>query len=787
MKKAPSQVPDDKAPKTWSFQPWSLAPLLALLISVLFFSDFKILYKDFVTTGSELLACNLLRVATLLSMAIALYCGGFTTSRYLKLMGWIETLSLSERILVRFFLGAASMTLLMFPLGLLGLYYRSTAFLLAAAFIIPGFQGFRTEAGLFIRNLLSWLRAAGSPRVKVCIRWVFTGCLVLAVLVLLLTRCLYPGETSNDSYEIYWPYQIQTVESHRLAPNDLWYMFCSFNGAGINFWSMLLTDMLGIQSVTFIFLLAGLLATYCISRRVGIGVDWAVGVSLISVQCFPFTNPFWGAFQSHHLQLAAWLATSIWALLAFRGTDEGLKSEAAIATGCILAGIGLVFPLFLIFIIPTLIGLFFLHFFRSEGATAKGILLIATMGTGAALSLMLLNYSVSGMPLSNPTGLMWKLTNQDRYSGWCSPYNMHYLFEGSTERTTGLALGGLFSKPFSFWENLLRLKYYGVMAAPLFLVPVTLLALVSRLLFHGKTNSFYLKTAPLWFPIVTCLLITNTSHPDSVYRNYGFVCFLIPPLIATVLVWALRILPPSTAGSPLASAAFLMLTLTPAVHLFERFQTYAARHLPNRVLDFVHFSLGNISVQEALLRGDGLWTPAQQARNAIGLEKRIYSFCHPPPIASFLFPGTGLLTEPSRYGFRNRWDVVMFGDADTSKAELQRQGIDHFLIDFSQPFFGALAYSPLFDPAKLSERFEVVTAVENSVLLTWKTGPSPMPGAVSNAWYQRVALNRALADPHPDGVMARLYENVRAIHEFNSGKPLPVQRPPNLPKVSGWQ
>jgi hypothetical protein len=788
MKKANPQAPKVSLPPGSPFDPWSLLPVLALGAAIVFFSDFKILFQDFVTTGPKLLICNALRVTTLFCMAIALYGGGVTASRALNLTDWIATLSLSERILIRFFLGAAGMTLLMFPLGLLGLYYAETAFLLGALFIIPGFSNFRGEARAFLKNLFAWLSPSQPSTLRIFCRWTFTGALSAGGIALLLTRCLYPGETSNDSYEIYWPYQMQTVASHTLAPNDLWYMFCSFNGAGINFWSMLLTDLLGIQSVTFIFLLSGCLATYCVSRRVGIGVDSAVGVSLISLQCFLFTNPFWGAFQSHHLQLAAWLAAAVWALLTFRETPSPLKRKAALAASSILVGIALVFPLFLVFLGPTLLVLGLLPLLQRDGSTARGVCVMILMAAGASLGLMTLNYLINGMPLQNPTGPMWKLSNQSQFSRWCSPYNMYYLFEGSNERTTSLSLGGLFSKPSAFWEHLLRMDSYGIIGKPGFVFPISLLAFVSVAFRRYSSSRPLLGLAPLGFPLLTCLLITNTSHPDSVYRNYGFVCFLIPPLLFAFSVLALRLLPtPPPPASPIGPLVLLLIALSPSAQLAERYQSYCQRHQPQRASDFIRFALGHLSVQDALMRGDGLWLAAQQARNTIGLNEKIFSFCHPPPIASFLFPGEGLLTEPSRYGFGGKWDTIVFGDADTAMNELKRQNINHFLIDFSQPFFGALAYSPLFEPAKFAERFEVVTGIENSVLLTWKKGVAPMPSAVSNAWSQRVALSRSRPDPHPDGVMARLYDNIKAIYEYNAGKPLPIQRPPALPKVTGWQ
>jgi hypothetical protein len=292
---------------------------------------------------------------------------------------------------------------------------------------------------------------------------------------------------------------------------------------------------------------------------------------------------------------------------------------------------------------------------------------------------------------------------------------------------------------------------------------------------------------PLIVPLAVALLITNTSHPDSVYRNYCFTCFLLPPFFCFVWWWitvkiGLKLL---TESAQLCIVS--LIALSPLYDVRSRVADYENRHRPGRLSDFFEFALGHISFQEALSRGDGLWAPAQQARSLIGLEKKIFSFSHPPLIASYLFPGNGLLTEPSRYGFGGKWDLIVFGDPDSAKEELQKQGINYFLIDFTLPFFGALAYSPLFDPSHLYKRFDLVGGLGSSVLLTWKGGAQPISAEISNAWYQRVSVNRWLPDPHPDGLMWRLYENTRAIYEYNRGLPLPVRRPEGLPRVSGWQ
>jgi hypothetical protein len=791
MKAKLSSSSSDAAPSSVAPQPkaiafWWILPLLLLVLSALFFSEFDVLRKDFGTQGARLLTANLLRVGVIACLGVTLYCGGVSLGRIFRLHRWSESLSLPERFLIRFSLGGGGMAVLMLPLGLMGLFYRPTAVFLAAAFVIPSFDVFIKETSLLLRRFRTLLFSAQSDWPRLATRWILTFALFSAALFFLVSRCLYPGETSNDSYEIYWPYQIETISSHTLRPNDLWYMFCAFNGAGINFWSMLVTDLLGIQSATYLFLLSGALSVYCVCRRLGLGMEAALGVAFVSVQCFAFTNPHWGAFQSHHLQTASWLVGVVWMTIVMSGELPSERMKAAVAGGWMLVALALLFPLFLVFLLPMLGGLWLLALGRRDFSTLKGLTLMMSAAGTAAVAMMLLNYFVGGMPLSNPLGPMWKLADQARFSQWCSPYNVHYIFEGSEERTTNFSLGGLISKPAEFWIRLLRLQSFGWIANSTLLAALASGLAIGALSKREKVLPWIVAVLPVLLPLGTCLLITNTSHPDSVYRNYGFVCFLIPPLLFSGWNCVTGLLT-FRFNQSIGGVAVILASISafPAVH--ARYEEYAKRHNSNRLADFVAFATGQISVQEALIRGDGLWDPSQNARNAIGLQKPLFSFVHPPMIASFLFPGPGLLTEPSRCGLGGKWDAIVFGDAESAKAELQKQGIDFFLIDFRQAFRGALPCSPLFDPSKLSERFDLVTALESSVVLTWKGAGQPMPEVVAQAWRQRVSMNRTLADPHPDGVMSRLYENIKAIYDFNRDKPLPIQRPPDLRKVMGWQ
>jgi hypothetical protein len=287
-------------------------------------------------------------------------------------------------------------------------------------------------------------------------------------------------------------------------------------------------------------------------------------------------------------------------------------------------------------------------------------------------------------------------------------------------------------------------------------------------------------------------LVADSGHPSSVFRNYGLFCFFLPIILSLVWLAFIDVLFPSQMRGNILLSYCLLVTGV-RIYKAQRKCVAHAEPLPTSAShwnDFFRFAIGSISFNEALQRGDGLWTTALKAKQLIGVNERLFSFNRPNhgENASYFFPGSGLLTEPSRIGFSGNWHVISFGDADGAIAALRKEGVNYFLIDFSRPFFGAIPFSQLFNPDHLAERFDLVWAEGSACVLTWKgSGTPPLPPAVATALRQRVQINKTQPNPHPDGVMGRLFDNLKAIYDFNQGRNYPVVRPPDLPPVLGWQ
>ncbi len=109
----------------------------------------------------------------------------------------------------------------MLILGALGgLYYRSVMIALSLAVLLASAPHFATVAPAAVRALAARmiaLRHGEGVQPVIC-------ALLIAVCGawLLIVRGLYPGG-GGDYFTHYFPYYLEVVGNHGLAPNDVWY------------------------------------------------------------------------------------------------------------------------------------------------------------------------------------------------------------------------------------------------------------------------------------------------------------------------------------------------------------------------------------------------------------------------------------------------------------------------------------------------------------------------------------------------------------------------------------
>jgi hypothetical protein len=785
-----------------------LLSLSGFFFVILYLQGIDVFSTHFGSTGPTMLGYNLSRILFLFYFAWILAGVGWLVTDFLKLNNISLTLGFVDRQLLCMFIGAALLTLIMFPVGLLNLYYPTTAIILTIPILIFSFPNLlqtAREARAHWRSIFTSKKSVRLERLTLFALFLAFGSLCLTLLV---TRVLYPGECGNDVYEHYLPYQREVIRTHGLGPNDVWMQFYYSKGAGLSFLAMLLTDDLASQSVNYILLLMAAAAVYSIVTHLTEARTWGGLAAVVSLACFPFSNPQWAAFQSHHLGVCAMVIGMIWfATLTFTLTAPELK--AWFGLWMIFAAAQVIFfPPSLLFTLPVLFALGAIHWLKSQNHLAKNYLILTVSTATILLGLLSINYAFTGLFLDIPLGQMWRIGDQVKFSSWCSPYLPFCFMEGASEtKSSFLDFSKLLESHQSqgywikasfqnepYWLNLYRLSempglFFG---AGSFCVLVITFAIA----FFRKRSTPGFPGA-LFIPVILVTLLTvlvaaTPGYPVNLYRNYGFVAFLSASILCGLWKVFFDFFVPSK-FRPIVVVLFILTAASICtLGAFNRASLQRPIGEPSRFKDFMDFAIGKISTEEALKSGDGLWSAALEAKSRIGINEKIFCFNNNGFLgsAAHSFPGNGLLTEPSRSSFNGKWHVIAFGDALQAKEELEKQGINHFLIDFKSQFFGCIPFSSLFDPDYMMERFDLVWADATTCLFTWKgyrTAAIPsIPSLYVELMRQRVQHWSHRPEGHPDRIFGSQYQNLKAIYDFNQGGSYPLKRPNNLPRLQGW-
>ena len=761
------------------------------LATVWYLSGIDVFTTHFATTGPTMLGYNVCRLLLIGYLAWIVAGTGWLAVGFFGGEGRCPALGRSERHLLHFFVGSALLHLLMFPLGLLNLYYKATALVISVPILILSYpyasQTVRSAIRVFTRTFQEPGKRDGS-------RWLAIFLLVAIGIVagmLCITRALYPGEASVDAYEHYLPYQRMVMANHGTLPNDVWYHFYTAKGAGLTFLATLLSDALACQSVSFLCLLAAVTALAAIVARMTASRPWGLLAGLAAMACFPFSNPDWGAFQSHHIGACAWMVATTWMIVvAVEAESVGRWFSWMLV---VVAAQLLFCPLYMVFVFPVLGVLAIGYWLRRRRELGLGFALVLA-GAGVTMALLLvLNYSISGMLLENPLPTMWKFANQEKLNRWCSNYLLVYATIGTGQLDGKLIQQGLLGtlKPWPYWFALFRGTFLpGILPHPGIFPLLAGIATVAAALRPARVTIRWSGLLVIVLTVVFAFFIAcKLGDALSVNRNYAFMAFYSAALLAVfwklLADWLLPdgLRPPITV---LFMGLAAMVTLNAA---FSRADGQRRLGSPSRWPAFLSFATGEISIRAALEQGDGLWRSATEARLAVGFDRKIFTLNHGiGELASHSFPGLGLLTEPSRTSLGGKWHRIVLGEAAAAERELRQQGIDYFFIDFTRMFLGCMAFSPLFSPDHLAERFDLVWANQTGCVLTWRgRGAQAVPPVIVNALRQRVQEGRKLPDPYPDGVFGRLYDRMKLIYDYNAGRDYPVLLPPNLPPVKGWE
>ncbi len=492
---------------------------------------------DFLSTGHTIVIYNVCRLIWTFLFILLIFLIGKSVLRRL-FPEHEDHLNAIERFVLSSFIGASIITLIVFLLGYLQLYY-SWIFLVLISFV------FLFSADLSMLCSIDFYRKGVFPipiarfyREPGGMKYVASGIYVsVAVMIgiVLLTRVIWPISGGGDVYEHYVPYQMEVIRNHGTWPNDVWIHYYTTKGSSLTFLAILLTDFLGSQIASFSLLISATLALATILYRGTKDVVICGLGMLVFLNCFSHhDSAIVSSFNSHHVQLVGYIAAALWMSIMMEYLPDRVRFKWVSVWSVICLGSIVFFPHTMVLIGLFLCFLVLNYLIRKQFLTAKFLLFLIIICAVGYMAVLLSNQIISGMMMENPTHIMWKFSNQEKFASWCSPYLVEYFLEGNSATHSNLNLPNPLNFGLDEWRLILRMD----LLRPIF--PNALVLIIFILISAWHINDFTwlsrrwtVVTPLLYMLLVTIMIAPVPGTSSSIRRNYVFVTF---PLTAIGLI-----------------------------------------------------------------------------------------------------------------------------------------------------------------------------------------------------------------------------------------------------------
>ena len=699
-----------------------------------------------------------------------------------------------DALLLSFFAGAGVWLVVMYVAGLMGLLYPAPAAVLTTTVVFAAYPTLAARLRHLRRRT-----SAGSTDVAAILdgatRVVPAVALVVVVASIYMLRGLPIAEAGYDARGHYVPYYEQVLAQHGTAPNDLWYHFWVSKGAGLHFLAGLLTDLHGPLLVSCLMVTMAMLSVVSIVRGATGAVGWGLMAGVLALGPLVTASSYWKL----HLATLGMMAGVVWLVsqATHRRSAHRLGWNVTIAlvsTGAVINAPPSAAPL------AAMLGTLALIVTIGHRRTiAHWLPVAATVAT--AVAILGLNQAWTGLAEVTPLRVFHGLADQERLARYVSPYLPVWLDEATRATTGRLLIDRLFSLEPAKW---LRLSQAELLWPParltLWSCPIALGLLAVRGDGEWRRGTALIWPAALLLG-VSLLLSQIIDQQGSIERFYIFN--LVPlSLVGVGCVWLVVSSVTSLggawnhAGRVLSGVLVVALSVGAAGQALDDTLTDPRRRQEN--LDFVfgrtsfRAAMATLASAECLAVSDFMRTGRSLAPVDEGdsrtkvwtLQLHNQEGCHS-------LPDVRIMSEMSN-GFGARWHAIVFGSAAESLAELERQNIRYFYVDLNIPgqdrptdsanVLGCVAYSPLFDPEHITERFRVLLAQDGTYLLTTDTDRgTEITEAVASRW----AVKRDTAGPW-GGQMKEMCGRL-ADYYATHGENWPVNRDTSLPPLRGWQ
>lgn len=769
-----------------------------------------------------MLCWSVFRVLFLVCMAIIFLTLGNISLRWFKS---IHDLSAIEMMICYFFVGSSVFRIAMFIFGLQGFYRPIYVFvfslllLMISPFAFNIFSTFRRAPEVIQRNIAETIICSGL--------WI----LVAGVLTIVyFAHCQYSFD--GDYLTHYGPYYNSVIHNGSLALNEVWYQYFYSKGAGLFYFSMLMTDQVGPLLVSFLFFIFTMLVIYAVIKRASTNSLWAIATVIFLLGAMAW--PLEGFFIKHHCETAATMLSVVCAAVLMFSSEKNRLFFLFIATVSQAS----------IFVLSIQAGCYSFVFIGLcacvAGCQKKYNLFLKynfVLGVGGivVIFLMLYNYSVTGLYEITPFRLFLQFWDQEIFSKTYSPYLMFYLSEGSSPDLGTIGVTGI-NHNLSSYYTLFRVNniwsptlgfilfsacvFYCIYSQRRFFKKLgkTILQMaqvgffgisISKPVSKLKTDFFSsiyewvnntIQSVPLgvneavvirrnmlnWLApssiamiILVAAVYFLVRQPISILRASEFVSiYIIVLFFALIIAFTTHISQPT-----LFRVTWLLIPIILSIVSFSNTIEDSRRH--QKVTTPLKFALGKLATNEigpALPRYN---KESAEIRFLTGKKERILSLNLDAKLGLLYLMYPGVATEVS-YSLGGKWHEVVFGKPALAKKTLQDIGVNYFLVDLKSPMFGAIPFSPLFSGESLTKNFRVIWRSGSRYLLTWTNGKSRLGHRFLARWKKCLDLG-SISTLGNEPYAKALYNRVLDIYNRNNHALVGIERPDDLKPVRGWQ
>ncbi|HTP95511.1 MAG TPA: hypothetical protein VMK05_06650 [Burkholderiales bacterium] len=608
-----------------------------------------------------------------------------------------------------FFCGASALAIAVTALGLVGLLNLPAAVLLTVLLCLPSPRWLRQLAGMLRRRLARIAARAGRVQVTASVLLGFFVCAMLALVVVM--RGLYPATNENDVWEHYLHYYREVLHSGSLGPNPVWYHFYLSKGAGLFFYTGLLSDVFAPQLVSICFLLLTCVIAFTLLARLLRSSLW--GLTGVVMLLGLYGSDPGGSYFKAHVVFAGYAAFIVWAATVLLRPARAAACAVLFATAISLLYVAFYQP------IPASIlcaGLLLLVIVRAIGGVALkrqtallGLLVLAAVGAVGAL---LLNYTLTGMAADVPIRLFWKFADREKFVNLFGASGPRYFLHVDND------LAALRDWSGAWLARVLRADFFGFLLDPPLLAIGT--GVLSYRLLRGAVPGrppfrHGAAVAVLAALSVPALAFAQAFQLESTIRVFLFASLLVVLVaLPSIAVTIAGVLPRRLAGAAAALVATLlaMSAIAAAISSVGSKWSLAPAFLTGKRSLLTTLNAAEHGLNQRRMAGIGTF---QAIRRIAGPHEKILYLSFDPGFGYFL-PGDGGISEPG-YALGPSYDRIVRGDPEQAASLLRDLHIRYFFLDLRSVLFSGVAFGRLFAPDELSRRFRVAYANGDNYLL----------------------------------------------------------------------